>query len=82
MASVGLVCGLPFYVHRSSWVYEGLDSIRFCPGIMATRVTYGALVRPPLSNNDAACCDSSSTLMKHRSQKGPAFMFAPSWCEK
>ena len=40
-----------------------------------TLVTSGGLVRP-LSNNEAGCCDSSSSLMKHRS-----FMLASSWCE-
>ena len=44
-------------------------------GIMATRVTSGVLVGP-LSNNGAACYDSSSSLMKHWS-----FMFASSWCD-
>ena len=41
-------------------------------GIMATRVTSGVLV----TNNGAACYDSSSSLMKHWS-----FMFASSWCD-
>ena len=49
-----------------------------CQGIMSTLVTSGDLVRP-LSNNDAACYDSSSCLP---SQKRPAFMFASPWCEK
>ena len=44
-------------------------------------VTSGDLVRP-LSNNDAASYDSSSSLMKLRSQKRSAFMFASSWSEK
>ena len=38
-------------------------------------LTYGDLVRP-LTNNGAACYDSSSSLMKHLS-----FIFASSWCE-
>ena len=38
-------------------------------------VTSGVLVRP-LSNNGAACYDSSSSLMKHWH-----FMFALSWCD-
>ena len=46
-----------------------------CQGIMATLVTSGDRVRP-LSNNGAACYDSSFSLMKHRS-----LMFASSWCE-
>ena len=52
-----------------------------CQGIMSTLVTSGDLVRP-LSNNDAACYDSSSSLVKHPSQKRPAFMFASPLCEK
>ena len=48
---------------------------------MSTLVTSGDLVRP-LSNNDAACYDYSSSLVKHPSQKRPAFMFASPWCEQ
>ena len=49
----------------------GSDSLR----------TSGDLVRP-LSNNDAACYESSSSLVKHRSEKRPAcFQFASPWCE-
>ena len=44
-------------------------------------VTSGDRVRP-LSNSDAACYDSSSSLMKHRSQKRPVFMLASLWSEK
>ena len=36
---------------------------------------------PALSNNDAASFESSSSLMKHRSQTCRAFVFASSWCE-
>ena len=37
---------------------------------------------PALSNNDADCSESSSSLKKHRSQKRTAYMFASSWCVK
>ena len=52
-----------------------------CQSVMSTLVTSGDHVRP-LSNNDAACYDSSSSLAKHPSQKRPAFMFASPWWGK
>ena len=53
-------------------------STQGCQGITATLVTSGDLVRI-LSNKDAASSESSSSLVKHRSQKRPAMMLAPSY---
>ena len=47
-------------------------------GVQCQLRTSGDRVRP-LSNNDAVCYESSSSLVKNRSQKRPAFQFASRW---